>query len=409
VTEPTPEPVVESPRAEAAPRTPVFVRLLFLVALAFTFIGVIESLFIGYDLATHGSLSVFRAPDLERGIRSWTEHHSMRPGYEDSVTRLNSFGLRSPEVAVPKPAGTPRVLLLGDSFTFGFKAVDKDVFGRLLEGDLRRLDGREKTEVVNAGVVSYCPLLEYLQYRHHLHVLEPDLVILSFDMSDVQDTMDYSRFLERAADGTPLFVTEKSLGTRATAWPALLSFQWVERKVTAVMTRFQAAKADSPFVRDLDRYVWTLDKGKDWTTEARAAMAPIADLARLLRHHNIPLVLATYPQPWQVSASATPKGGIRAQYGIGENSVHLNDRPFRMLEQFAAENNLPFVNATEAFRVDASPDTLFLETDFHFSPRGNALYAEVLRKFVVARGLGVSSATGRAPDETLVPASALPR
>lgn len=383
-----------SPSSEAAdspgPRTPLIVRLLFVVALAFTLLGTVESAFMAYDVWSGGALSVFRAPDLERGIRSWTEHHAMRPGYADSVTTLNSFGLRSPEVRVPKPEGTPRVLLLGDSFTFGFKTGDKDVFARRLEEQLRRSAGRASTEVVNAGVVSYCPLLEYLQYRHHLAVLEPDLVILNFDMSDVQDHMDYSRHLVRAADGTPLYVTEPSLGRRATALPSLLSFQWVARKIDAVSRRSQAAQENSPFVRDLDRYLWTLDGGSDWRDEARAAMQPVADLARLLEHQRIPFVLATYPQPWQVSAAATPGGGIREQYGVGPNTVHRNDRPFRMLEEFAAEHRLPLVNATEVFRADASPETLFLDNDFHFSPRGNALYADVLARYIQARDLALA-------------------
>jgi hypothetical protein len=71
-------------------------KLVFVVAFIFTLIGTIESLFIGYDVLTHGSLSALRAPDLGRGIRSWTEHHAMRPGFSDSAVKLNSFGLRSP-------------------------------------------------------------------------------------------------------------------------------------------------------------------------------------------------------------------------------------------------------------------------------------------------------------------------
>src|SRR4029453_17992017 len=115
----------------------------------------------------------------------------MRPGYYNPASPTNSFGLRSAEVAVPKPAGTFRILLLGDSFTFGFRAADEMVFARKLEQRLRA-DGFLSVEVVNAGVLSYCPLLEYLQYRHQLHALEPDLVILNFDMSDVQDHLEYS-------------------------------------------------------------------------------------------------------------------------------------------------------------------------------------------------------------------------
>ncbi|MEO7191332.1 MAG: hypothetical protein ABI051_09770 [Vicinamibacterales bacterium] len=381
------------PRAR---RPPLLLLLFFAVGLLFTAIGIVECGFIGYDWASGGALSGLRAPDLGRGVRSWTMHHAMRPGYSDSAARLNSFGLRSPEVAVPKPAGTPRILVLGDSFTFGFRAAEEDVFVRRLENRLRA-QGLPALEVVNAGVVSYCPLLEYLQYKHQLHVLQPDLVILNFDMSDVQDHLEYSRDGVWSDAGVPLYVTEPSLGKGATAWPQLLSFQWVARKFNAATRRYQSAAEKSPFARDLDRYLWTFDGNDGWEKEAASTMAPIAELSKLLQHDHIPLIVATYPQPWQVAANATPYEPIRTQYGVGMNKVHLNDRPFKLLERFTAEHGIPFMNAAPVFRADADPASLFLQTDFHFSPRGNDLYAQLLAARVTAMGFGSASFPGGAP------------
>ena len=365
---------------------PLVLRLFFVVALLFTAIGLIESVFIAYDLFT-GSLSAQRAPDLGLGIRSWTEHHAMRPGYDIPPVRTNSFGLRSPEVAVPKPAGTPRILLLGDSFTFGFKAADADVFARQMERLFRTTYGLPSLEVVNAGVLSYCPLLEYLQYKHHLQILEPDLVVLNFDMSDVQDHLDYSRSLVSSADGEPLFVTEPSLRQGPTRMPSLLSFEWFTRHFKAAQRRFESSEEGLPSVRDEDRYLWAVDGGPDMDAEVAQTLAPILFLDRLLKHYRIPLILATYPQPWQVSADATPLPPVRDQFRIGRHTVHLNDRPFRKLDRFAAQHGIPFFNATSAFRAGDDPARLFLADDFHFSRRGNALYASLLADYLVTNRL----------------------
>ncbi|HET9372944.1 MAG TPA: SGNH/GDSL hydrolase family protein [Vicinamibacterales bacterium] len=378
------EPVAGAP-SRPPRRTAYLLRIVFAAALVFTLIGLVEALFVGYDLAT-GAFAYVRSPDLGLGVRSWTIHHAMRPGYEQPTTHTNSFGLRSPEVAVPKPAGTYRILLLGDSFTFGFQAPDDEVFARRLEVKLRSVPEWSNTEVVNAGVLSYCPLLEFLQYRHQLHVLEADLVILNFDMSDVQDHLEYSRDLVRGADGRPLYVTEPSLKQNAGIFPELLSYRWLRQKINAAKRRYEARRDNIPFVRDVDRYIWALDGGPDMVDEARQTMEPIADLQRLLIHHDIPLVLATYPQPWQVSAQATPAGPIRDQYAIGQNTVHLNDRAFQKLGQFAADHGMAFVNATGAFRGAEDPAGLFLRTDFHFSARGNDLYAETLARYLIERG-----------------------
>ena len=365
-------------------RPSALLRVFFVIALIFTTIGVLESAFILYDVATHGSLAGLRAPDLSFGIRSWRIHHEMRPGYQSAVVRTNSFGLRSPEVAVPKPEGTFRILLLGDSFTFGMRVADDDlIFARRLEAQLRKQYPSKRIEVVNGGVLSYCPLLEYLEYRHYLHSLAPDLVILNFDMSDVQDQLAYSRDLVRDADGTPLFVTEPSLrSTTISAMPRLLLFEWIGRRIRGASGRIQSTLEGNPFVRDKDRYLWALDNGPSMDREAADAMAPILDLRKLLDRDHIPLMLAVYPQPWQVSAKATAQPPIREQYGIGYGTVHLNDRPFKKLGTFADENRIPFVNATPVFRGDTQPETLYFDNDFHFTPRGHEVYASVLSSAV---------------------------
>ena len=207
-------------------------------------------------------------------------------------------------------------------------------------------------------------------------------------MSDVQDHLAYSRDLSASPDGLPLFVTEPSLRRQVpSAMPKLLLFEWLGRRIQGIRGRVQSTLEGVAFVRDQDRYLWALDGGPDMDAEAKSTMAPIADLAALLRHHNIPLALATYPQPWQVSVDATALPPIRGQYGIGYNTVHLNDRPFRKLAAFAAEQQIPFVDATAEFRRDPKPASLFLSNDFHFSPAGHALYGRVVAEFILDRGL----------------------
>src|SRR5262249_10361744 len=154
-----------------------------------------------------------------------------------------------------------------------------------------------------------------------------------------------------------------------------------------VTQRFGSTVGGVPFARDVDRYLWTLDDGPSWEKESSDALAPIAPMSKLLQHRQIPLVLATYPQPWQVSADATPLPPVRDQYGIGRNKVHLNDRPFKKLASFAMDRQLPVVNATAAFRGDPSTASLFLQNDFHFSPKGHERYASVLTEFIVGNSV----------------------
>ena len=65
---------------------------------------------------------------------------------------INHAGMRSPEFADQRPAGTLRVLLIGDSVTYGTTYVQQDqIFSALLATGLPAVV-HEPAEVLNAGV-----------------------------------------------------------------------------------------------------------------------------------------------------------------------------------------------------------------------------------------------------------------
>ncbi len=84
---------------------------------------------------------------------------------------VNAQGLRGPDITYDKPEGVHRVVLLGDSHTFGFGVPEEARFSDLLEGYLPGV------QVVNMGVSGYgidqeLLLLEREGVRYH-----PDMVM----------------------------------------------------------------------------------------------------------------------------------------------------------------------------------------------------------------------------------------
>lgn len=112
----------------------------------------------------------------------------MRPGWSgdefQAPVTINSKGLRNPEIPYEKPAGTYRILALGDSWTFGFRMNEPDAYPRQMErllaqsaaarGDKRRV------EVINAGVVGYSTDQEAAYLRSEGWKYSPDLVVVNF-------------------------------------------------------------------------------------------------------------------------------------------------------------------------------------------------------------------------------------
>jgi hypothetical protein len=102
----------------------------------------------------------------------------------DITIRINSRGLRGPDYDYPKPAGTRRVLILGDSFAEGYYVDEEDTARTVLEQRLNAGPCRG-WQVVNGGTIAYSTDQEYLFFREEGHRYQPDLVALLFYHNDL--------------------------------------------------------------------------------------------------------------------------------------------------------------------------------------------------------------------------------
>jgi hypothetical protein len=98
---------------------------------------------------------------------------------------VNAHGLRDPERPFAKPAGTWRLLTIGDSFMFGHGVADDSTCARILERTLDR--GAPRIEVVNASHIGFNSvreraMLDTLGLRY-----QPDLVMLAYVLNDPEE------------------------------------------------------------------------------------------------------------------------------------------------------------------------------------------------------------------------------
>lgn len=95
---------------------------------------------------------------------------SDRTGYPIEY-RINSKGLRDSETTYEKPDDIFRIVLIGDSFTFGWGVPIEKHFSTLLEGYYKNV------EIINMGVEAYGIDQELLYLQLEGFRYEPDLVI----------------------------------------------------------------------------------------------------------------------------------------------------------------------------------------------------------------------------------------
>lgn len=109
-----------------------------------------------------------------------------KPGFRSERVNVNSAGIRGlREYALVKPAGVRRIVLIGDSYTWGERTWteeirDQDTFGARLEHEL---DG---VEVLNFGVSGYGTDQAVLRLEKDGFRYAPDLVVLGIFTEDLE-------------------------------------------------------------------------------------------------------------------------------------------------------------------------------------------------------------------------------
>ncbi|MEO8502249.1 MAG: SGNH/GDSL hydrolase family protein [Vicinamibacteria bacterium] len=104
--------------------------------------------------------------------------------FQGGFTQTNHEGMRSPEVARTKPAGTLRVAGMGDSVMFGW-GVDQNVtYLSRLEASLAALLPGQRIEVLNFAVPGYNSMQEAALLEGKAQAFSPDIVLVGYVLND---------------------------------------------------------------------------------------------------------------------------------------------------------------------------------------------------------------------------------
>ena len=108
------------------------------------------------------------------GWRNIPNRRSIANGRRFSI---NSKGLRGRELPYEKRAETTRILILGDSFAWGYGVADDEVFSEVLQDTLQGSD--TKWEILNAAVSGWGTDQAYLFLVNEGFKYEPEIVVLA--------------------------------------------------------------------------------------------------------------------------------------------------------------------------------------------------------------------------------------
>ena len=314
---------------------------------------------------------------------------------ESVAFSTNSFGARGPEPVVPKPKGVLRVLCLGDETTVAAELPAEDAYPAQLQVLLTATIG-SPVDVINAGLPGSCPRIAALQLRHRLLALQPDLVVLHFDMSDVAEDAAVLRFVALDRKGHPTLATHPATRKacqlkRPRLSDEFLVVQKAEQQLAKLWDREMPSTGESIIDRH-QRYRWTADDSPDLDAEIKSALAPLAAIRDQCEAIGARLLVSTTPKPWQVSPQASNTPEARAVNGIPKDACWTSPSPFKRLLGACQTAQIPCVVPLSAFLQAPKPEPLFLRKSPGLSALGHALYASAL----------AGSITGEAAQESTV-------
>lgn len=106
----------------------------------------------------------------------------------------NRFGYREKEFAVPKPDGLFRIMILGDSLTWGAGLAPHQRYTAVLEKMFAQANPGQAIEVLNFGLPGGPTVVERDSLAQLHEEVEPDLIVVGFCLNDPQPrSMNYSR------------------------------------------------------------------------------------------------------------------------------------------------------------------------------------------------------------------------
>ena len=334
------------------------------------------------------------------------------PGLEYcTCAEIGAQGLNDDLVPIPKPPGEFRILVLGDSFVEAIQVPRQQNFCKRLE---RLLSARQhrNVRVINAGVTTYSPLLEYLYFTQELVSIKPDAVLQVFFANDVYDDLRYSALAQFDTSGLPVAVAPgdhwivfprrkplressreqwafRRAPTEGSSWLASQSYLaaliWYFVAIRQLNTAFAQLPMNDEFfiLEDNQELAEPQQKGWELTRRYIGLLKAACDRA------GARYFLTSAPIASQVYGHTSYDHFFFRGRPTEADQVHL--------KAIAAELHVPFVDLLSALRT--AGDGLYFPHDGHWTAKGHRVVAETLAP-------ALSLVIGQAPAQS--PASAFP-
>jgi lysophospholipase L1-like esterase len=277
-------------------------------------------------------------------------------GIDSSVT-INAKGFRGPEVEYARDPQRQRILVLGDSYVWGYGVNQEEIFTEQLK------QARPDVEVVSLGVSGYSTDQELLLYRDEGHKYKADLVMIVVCDNDPLGNILTEQYV---IYGKPVFQL-KDQGL-------LLSNQPVAR--TALWKRALAQLASRSYLLNTAKnYLYAQTVGtaapaaQNPQAEGRAGAVP-TNRGKFPRTREAEITVRLLLELRQAISALQDEGKLLVVFVDGMEGIS------RDMAAYLAPHDISCLDLGEY--IDIKDKSLHLADDFHWNAVGHKRVAEIL-------------------------------
>lgn len=282
-----------------------------------------------------------------------------------AYSHINALGYRGPVVATPKPAGTFRIVLLGESTTYGWGVEDTATIDAHMRREFARRYPDRPVEVVNLAFDGYDAYQLWQRLLTDGLPLQPDLVIVNTGVNDVRN----ARIAHLSGDPDPRSLLWETDMRRLREERVQGISLWTRTKHFLYMARIIGVLRSARQTGAVEGQVAVRQVYPEAADNFERNVARIADT--LTRAH-IALVLSTPP-------SALTMPGVTAEmpprsYWLSDaaSTQRYRDTLAARLQAIAAHG--AGADAPIRYVAHTMPPNVFLD-DCHLTSEGNRLMA----------------------------------
>jgi hypothetical protein len=257
------------------------------------------------------------------------------------------------------------IFILGDSFTVGY--YFEDTMANILEKKLNKKFDKKKWKVYNSGVASHSPLAYFLRYKTQISLMNPSLIVLNIDLTDVLDDARHLNSLAYDEQGVPSHIKQ-------TKFRVIKDFL---RKNFFFVRALYTLRAKLPsLVEQHGIYVSTFPIHHADSVDKKAKedfdfmLYNITNIIKLAKLHDVEIILTTYPHLHQIIP--------HQDYGL------LTRRMEYKIRELCLKTNIPFFSAYDGLKSEIlKGNDIYLNNDMHFNPNGQKIWGYLFSDWLI--------------------------